>query len=381
MGSLWNVDGSTGNLVTAGSITSTSTTSGFLLPQLTTTQRNAISNPATGLQVFNTTTNEIEFYNGSTWQAVAGGNVNSGTTGQVAYYAATGTTLSGSSTVSVGSSGITLNGVNVGISNSNAFAIGSSSVLGLSGSPWVEFSSSLYVAGNNNIQFTDTQSPAHTVTLSAPSTIVSSYTLKWPTAQATASGQVLTNDGSGNLSWATGSGTITGSGSTNSIPVFTGSTALGNSGLTDNGITITSSSRLFEISYPGNTFNPTTEYQLFLYNGSVRTYFYENFFNQFTFSSNTSIATIGSGFNASADVLVFGNGFSGNTRSFIDKVLVCCNGNTASATTYTSTSTGSPIARTYTATASGGTITLSLQMSGNAAVYQVSVLVTALWNQ
>ena len=42
----------------------TSTTQGFLPPRMTTTQRNAISSPAVGLVIFNTTTNCLNFYNG-----------------------------------------------------------------------------------------------------------------------------------------------------------------------------------------------------------------------------------------------------------------------------------------------------------------------------
>ena len=34
---------------------------------MTTTQRNAISSPATGLEIYNTTTNRKEFYNGTYW--------------------------------------------------------------------------------------------------------------------------------------------------------------------------------------------------------------------------------------------------------------------------------------------------------------------------
>jgi hypothetical protein len=49
----------------------TSTTSGFLPPRLTSTQRDAISTPATGLSVYNTTTNTNDFYNGTSW--VSGG--------------------------------------------------------------------------------------------------------------------------------------------------------------------------------------------------------------------------------------------------------------------------------------------------------------------
>jgi hypothetical protein len=40
---------------------------GFILPALTTTEVLAIQNPATGLMVFNTTTNLVTYYNGSTW--------------------------------------------------------------------------------------------------------------------------------------------------------------------------------------------------------------------------------------------------------------------------------------------------------------------------
>jgi hypothetical protein len=40
---------------------------GLLIPRLTTTQRNAISSPATGLLVFDTTEGKFYFYNGSAW--------------------------------------------------------------------------------------------------------------------------------------------------------------------------------------------------------------------------------------------------------------------------------------------------------------------------
>ena len=48
----------------------TSTTGGFLPPRMTTTQRNAISSPATGLVIYNTTDNVLNFYNGTSWGAV-----------------------------------------------------------------------------------------------------------------------------------------------------------------------------------------------------------------------------------------------------------------------------------------------------------------------
>ncbi len=49
----------------------TSTTKGSLsAPRMTTTQRDAISSPATGLEVFNTTTNQKNSYNGTAWMTV-----------------------------------------------------------------------------------------------------------------------------------------------------------------------------------------------------------------------------------------------------------------------------------------------------------------------
>lgn len=44
-----------------------STTQGFLPPRMTTTQRDAISSPAAGLIIYNTTTNKHQGYNGTTW--------------------------------------------------------------------------------------------------------------------------------------------------------------------------------------------------------------------------------------------------------------------------------------------------------------------------
>ena len=44
-----------------------STTKGFLPPRMTTTQKNAIATPATGLMVYDTTLNVISYYNGTMW--------------------------------------------------------------------------------------------------------------------------------------------------------------------------------------------------------------------------------------------------------------------------------------------------------------------------
>jgi hypothetical protein len=47
-----------------------STTRGFLPPRQTTTQKNAISSPATGLVVYDTTLNKLAVYTGSAWETV-----------------------------------------------------------------------------------------------------------------------------------------------------------------------------------------------------------------------------------------------------------------------------------------------------------------------
>jgi len=44
-----------------------STTKGFLPPRMTTTQKNAITTPAAGLQVYDSTLNQMSYYNGTTW--------------------------------------------------------------------------------------------------------------------------------------------------------------------------------------------------------------------------------------------------------------------------------------------------------------------------
>ena len=44
-----------------------STSKGFLAPRMTTAQRDAISSPPAGLMIYNTTTNQYESYNGTSW--------------------------------------------------------------------------------------------------------------------------------------------------------------------------------------------------------------------------------------------------------------------------------------------------------------------------
>lgn len=48
----------------------TSITQGFLYPRMTTTQRDAIGSPATGLSIYNTTNSDPNFFNGSAWRRI-----------------------------------------------------------------------------------------------------------------------------------------------------------------------------------------------------------------------------------------------------------------------------------------------------------------------
>jgi hypothetical protein len=47
-----------------------STSKGILIPRMTTAQRDAIASPANGLMIYNSTTRQYNFYNGSRWQNV-----------------------------------------------------------------------------------------------------------------------------------------------------------------------------------------------------------------------------------------------------------------------------------------------------------------------
>lgn len=70
--------GGTGAVAATAVLELAGTTKGFLTPRLTTTERNAISTPATGLMIFNTTLNVHQMYNGTAWVSVGGGAVGGG---------------------------------------------------------------------------------------------------------------------------------------------------------------------------------------------------------------------------------------------------------------------------------------------------------------
>jgi hypothetical protein len=73
--SRWYIKYNTGTLSNVASPSASaalqidSTTKGFLPPRMTTTDRNAIASPVAGLSIYNTTTNKIETWDGTVWNA------------------------------------------------------------------------------------------------------------------------------------------------------------------------------------------------------------------------------------------------------------------------------------------------------------------------
>jgi hypothetical protein len=60
----------TTTLVASAKLNVSSTTQGFLPPVMTTTQKNAIATPATGLVVFDTTLNKLCVFVSPSWQTI-----------------------------------------------------------------------------------------------------------------------------------------------------------------------------------------------------------------------------------------------------------------------------------------------------------------------
>jgi hypothetical protein len=69
-GNLYLQKGGTFTDVASAILNVNSTTQGVLFPRMTTTQKNAIASPATGLVVYDTTLNKLAVYTGATWETV-----------------------------------------------------------------------------------------------------------------------------------------------------------------------------------------------------------------------------------------------------------------------------------------------------------------------
>lgn len=167
-----------------------STTQGFLVPRMTTLQRDAIPAPPDGLLVFNTTTELFSYWDATAgvWQNIdsqAGGDVSgSGTTNFVTKW------TDGPNSV-IGNSILFDDGTNVGIGINPA-----NSKLQVAGAIRTGVASS--VTGSLIFQ---NATNANTVTINSGVTSAT-YAVVLPTAQGGAS-TFLENDGAGNLSWGT----------------------------------------------------------------------------------------------------------------------------------------------------------------------------------
>lgn len=64
------IGGAINTAAASGIVEIKSTTQGFLPPRMTSTQRDAISSPAEGLMIYNTTTHKLNVYTGSAWETI-----------------------------------------------------------------------------------------------------------------------------------------------------------------------------------------------------------------------------------------------------------------------------------------------------------------------
>jgi hypothetical protein len=63
--------GTTGSMDSTAILQADSTAKGFLPPRMTTTQRDAIGSPTSGLMIYNSTTNKLNVYTGSNWEVIS----------------------------------------------------------------------------------------------------------------------------------------------------------------------------------------------------------------------------------------------------------------------------------------------------------------------
>lgn len=154
--------GNTTAPVASAAVEIVSTTKGMLTPRMTTTQRDAISSPATGLWIYNTTTNVFNYYNGSAWIVTTGAAGATGPTGAQGITGATGAT---GATGSVGATGATGAGGATGATGVTG-ATGEQGIQGVTGATgsgggadtsltWLKAGNGGTTAGTNFIGTTD----------------------------------------------------------------------------------------------------------------------------------------------------------------------------------------------------------------------------------
>jgi uncharacterized protein (TIGR02145 family) len=178
----------------------TSTTQGFLPPRMTTTQRNAISSPAVGLTIYNTTENCLQWWNGTTWYDSCG---------NIAPPAAAISTINCAGATNTGTltSGTVASGVSVSVPYTggnagtySAQSVSSTSVLGL----MATLAAGNIANGSGNVSYTISGTPTTSGTASFAITLGGqSCTFTFSVAVSTASITTI------NCAGATNTGTLT----------------------------------------------------------------------------------------------------------------------------------------------------------------------------
>ncbi len=101
-----------------------STTKGFIEPQLTTTQKNAVVSPIEGLNLYDKTLHAPQFWNGSAWQSIGTGTVTSVGSGN----GLTGGPITSSGTIKIDTIGATKTSTNYNVLHQLAIFSGTSNI-------------------------------------------------------------------------------------------------------------------------------------------------------------------------------------------------------------------------------------------------------------
>jgi len=132
----------------------TSTSKGLLLPRLTTTQRDAITSPATGLFVYNTTTNNLNMFNGVVWYEFS----TTATQGLVATIDTAGATTTGTLTAGSAASSVSTS-FNYTGGNGKPYPAQSYSSTGVTGLT-ATLTAGTMANGNGSLSYTITGTPS-----------------------------------------------------------------------------------------------------------------------------------------------------------------------------------------------------------------------------
>jgi hypothetical protein len=186
-----------------------STTKGFLPPRMTTTQRDAITTPADGLIIYNTTNNRLEMRSASAWLTlVTLTGTETLTNKTLTSPTLTTPTLGVATATSINKVALTApaNSATINIADGKTLTANNSITLaGTDGSTMTFPTTNASIARADAAQtFTGTQTFTNSVVING--TGATGAGLRLPTAAA--SGKILTSDQNGNASWQTGSVTV-----------------------------------------------------------------------------------------------------------------------------------------------------------------------------